>query len=129
MIHLLKIFTLLSFLCFAFLAKADQLAYLSKKEAKKAYRIMKKMDYLYLYCGCCDNDPVVIAAVIKAEVKITDYENYYEVVLTYKNPFGEIVTHGVDLAYVWTINKGKPITVGELMKLEHDPCNKIRIND
>jgi hypothetical protein len=35
-------------------ARADQLAYISKDQAKKARKEINKLDYAYPYCGCCE---------------------------------------------------------------------------
>lgn len=105
--------------------KADQLSYISKSQAKKAKRAIKKMDYVYLYCGCCNNDPKKLVKIIKTEVKFTNYQNYYQVVLTYIDKDGVTKTEGIDLAYVWINKKNKIQTVGELLNYEHDPCNRL----
>jgi len=116
---------LLLSLLMALPAQADQLAYISKKQAKKARRAMKKMDGVYLFCGCCSGDERKWVQIDKVEVRFTDYENYYEVVITYTDKAGNNQTIGVDLAYVWTNKGGKTQTIGELLGFEHDPCDRL----
>ena len=118
-------FILLFSALFALPASADQLAYISKKQAKKARKALKKMDYVYLFCGCCDAEPAVRAKIGKVEIKYTEVEDYYEVVLTFIDETGKLRTLGVDLAYVWTNKGGKTRTIGELLDMEHDPCTRL----
>lgn len=120
--------TLLIFLLiltFIIPVKADQLSYLSKKDAKKASRVMKKLDSVYLFCGCCDENVIEVARTVKVEVKFTGYENYYEIILTYKDKKDNLQTMGVDLAYVWSKKNKKIQTIGQILKLEHDPCRSL----
>jgi hypothetical protein len=116
---------LLFTLLLAIPARADQLAYISKKQAKKARKEIRKMDYVYLYCGCCNSDIKELVKVVKVNIKFTGYENFYEVILIYIDKFGNTVTKGVDLAYVWTNKNNEIRTIGELLKLKHDPCKPL----
>ena len=109
-----------------FPAKADQLSYLSKKEAKKASRVMKKLDSVYLFCGCCDENVIEVARTVKVEVKFTGYKSYYEIILTYKDQKNNLQTRPVDLAYVWSNKNKKLQTIGQILKLEHDPCRNLK---
>jgi glutamine amidotransferase-like uncharacterized protein len=114
--------TLLFSFLFTIPAKADQLAYISKGEAKKAAKVIRKMDYVFLFCGCCDNEKAEKVKVVKVEYKFTNYENYYEVILTYKKEDGSVMMEGIDLAYVWS---NKIQTIGEILSYEHDPCSRL----
>ena len=118
---------LIFLLIFTFIipVKADQLSYLSKKDAKKASRVMKKLDSVYLFCGCCDENVIEVARIVKVEVKFTGYENYYEIILTYKDKKDNLQTMGVDLAYVWSKKNKNIQTIGQILKLEHDPCRSL----
>ncbi len=122
--HKIPIIILLT-LTFVTPVKADQLSYLSKKDAKKASRVMKKLDSVYLFCGCCDENVIEVARIVKVEVKFTGYENYYEIILTYKDKKDNLQTMGVDLAYVWSKKNKKIQTIGQILKLEHDPCRSL----
>ena len=119
-------FVLLFSVLFALPASADQLAYISKKQAKKASKVLSKMDYVYLFCGCCDADPAKMAKIEKVAVKFTEVEEYYEVVLTYTDEAGDTQTLALDLAYVWTNKENKVQTIGELLGMEHDPCMRLK---
>jgi len=102
---------------------ADQLAYISKSEAEQAAKLIKGKKII-LFCGCCSDDTPLKVKVLKTEVKYTGYEDYYEVIVTYKNSEGETVSKGIDLAYAWVKNKKKTKTVGQVLGLEHDPCSE-----
>lgn len=100
---------------------ADQLAYLSKKDADRGAEFIEKIKKIALFCGCCDNAEVEKIKVKGAEVKFTGYEDYYEIHILYMY-HGETKSTPVDLAYVWVNMKGKIQTVGQALGLEHDPC-------
>lgn len=104
-----------------FLAKADQLAYLSKSDANKAIDWIVQQEYIYLFCGCCDGDTPRKVKMHNAFIRKTGYEDYYEVVLKYSED-GEVKEEGVDLAYTWVRRKNKFKTIGELIHLVHDIC-------
>jgi hypothetical protein len=101
---------------------ADQLAYLSKENAEKGVAYLLKHKKVIIFCGCCEGVIPLKVKIIKAEAKFTNYENYYEIYITYKNPQKTITTLPVDLAYLWTKYKGKIMTIGQILNLEHDPC-------
>ena len=86
---------------------------------------MKKMDRVYLFCGCCTGDAKELAKVKKVKIRFTDYERFYEVMLTYTDRSGATKTTSVDLAYVWSNKGGKVQTIGELLSLKHDPCSRL----
>ena len=118
---------LIFLLAFSFInpLKADQLSYLSKKEAKKGRRVINRLDSVILFCGCCDENVIEVARVVKVEVKFTGYENYYEIILTYKDNKNNLQTMGIDLAYVWSNKNKKLQTIGQIINLEHDPCRSL----
>jgi hypothetical protein len=102
---------------------ADQLAYISKADAEKAAALIKGKTII-LFCGCCTDDEAVKVKILKTEVKYTGYEDYYEVIITYKNIEGDEITVAIDLAYVWMKYKKTTQTVGKALNLEHDPCSE-----
>jgi hypothetical protein len=106
-------------------SKADQLSYLSKKEAEKGCSVINKLDSVYLFCGCCDENVIEVARRVKVEVKFTGHESYYEIILTYTDKNDSIQTMGIDLAYVWSKKNKKLQTIGQILKLEHDPCRSL----
>jgi len=117
------LFGLILFGC-SFAAQADQLAYLPKQDAEKAAEFIKTQEFIYLYCGCCDahESPVKIKPV-SVEVRYTNYEDFYQVVVTYEDASGAIQTEFTDLAYTWVKKKRKMLTVGAVMDFEHDRCH------
>ena len=109
----------LTFFCFV-LAKADQLAYISKEQAMQAAEIIKKAKVVYSYCGCCEEAKPIKLKVDKIIVRATGYEDYYEVIVVYKGT--EIA---LDMAYTWLKQDKKYNTVGKLAGMEHEPCRRI----
>ena len=104
---------------------ADQLSYLTKEQAKQGVKSIRKLDYVYLYCGCCDGNDVGLVKITKVKYKFTNYENWYKVMLTYIDKNGVEKTEGIDLAYVWTNQNGKLQTIGEVLNFKHDPCKRL----
>lgn len=107
---------------FTTFAKADQLAYISKEEAEKAAEFIRSQKFIYLFCGCCENDTPKKIKPVSVEVRYTNYDNYYEVVVTYAGENGT-QTEELDLAYTWVKKRKKMSTVGTMLNMSHDPCN------
>ena len=95
---------------------ADQLQILTKKEAKKARKVIKKNKTVYLLCLCCGEVDEMKAEVEKVEL-VKDGDGDYEVCITY-NGKREVI----DLAYIWVDVDGERKTIGEVLGLDHDPC-------
>lgn len=121
---LIALALLFSTVCFA-----DQLAYISKKEAKKAVKKIGKMESVILFCGCCDDTTPKEVIPIKVYYKYTDYEEYYEVFIEYLDPDGHVHTAALDLAYVWHKTSTGIETIGTLLNLEHDSCKEPKIEE
>jgi hypothetical protein len=117
-----KIILFLSIIISSHQLFADQLAYLSKQEAEKAVAYLLKHKKVINFCGCCNEAIPLKVKVINAEARYTNYENYYEVYITYKDKNNQSKSIPVDLAYLWTKYKGNVVTIGEVLHLEHDPC-------
>jgi hypothetical protein len=119
-----KLILSFAFLAFVGTASADQLAYISKAEADKAAALIERQKNVTLFCGCCDGDVPITVGVEGVEVKATGYEDTYEVIITYTDANGEVQTAALDLAYAWVEGKKGLSTIGEMLGLEHDPCNR-----
>lgn len=122
---------LLSLLVLIFLSNnvfADQLAYISKSQAAEAVEFLEKKKYVYLFCGCCDNETPEKVKIEHVSYRHTCYEDYYEVVLYYISENGEVDEKGIDLAYVWYKKRRKQgKTIAKILKYEHDSCKKLKI--
>ena len=122
-----KIFLLIFIALVGVNAKADQLACLSKSTAEKASKVISQQEIIVLFCGCCDGDIPQVVKVLGTKV-IKDCK--FQVVITYETMDGEIKSESVDLAYVWMEDPDDNYTslgtrtVGQILKLEHDPCSK-----
>ena len=102
---------------------ADQLAYLSKEDAEKAAELIQGKKVI-LFCGCCTGDQPIKVKVLKVEVRYTNYKDFYDIYITYKNENGDLTTEPIDLAYTWVKLKKKSQTVGKVLGLKHDPCSE-----
>jgi hypothetical protein len=108
---------------------ADQLAYISKEDAEKAVEFIRKQKSIILFCGCCDNDKPIMIKPVNVYAKYTNFENFYEVVVEYKNKEGLISTTELDLAYTWYKKKKKIETVGQKLNLKHDFCKTFKASE
>jgi hypothetical protein len=124
--HLFLVLFLIS-IFFATQAKADQLAWITKSQAKKAVKYLKKQKEVILFCGCCDNDTkdkVSISAVsyrhptMGGEVQ----KDYYEVFITVYED-GQMKEISLDLAYVYVNKKQQAACLGLELGFECDPCS------
>ena len=120
----MKIFAVtLILIAFCSITKADQLAYLSKTDADRGAKVIKETQSLVLYCACCSNYSVQKVEITNVTVKYTGYEEYYEIIIEYIDDKGNEQSEAIDLAYVWTMQNGKYVTIGQILELEHDPCS------
>lgn len=107
-----------------FLVKADQLQWLSKKDAQKGVDYLLTKKKVVLWCGCCTGDVKEKVKLLGAKVKHTGTENFYEVIITYKTASKEIKESAIDLAYIH-FKKGKlAYCVGTQLEMECDPCTE-----
>ncbi len=109
------------FVLTALFSFADQLEYVSKESAIAAAEAIQKARVVYAYCGCCDYEKPIKLKVEKIIVRPTGYEDYYQVYVVVDGT--EIP---LDLAYAWVKVEKSWKTVGEVVALEHDPCERIR---
>lgn len=106
--------------------KADQLAYITKKQAKETANYLKNnyVNEVVLYCGCCENVEKLKLKVLNATYRYTGYQKFYEVVLELEDKNGYYSTTAVDLAYVHINNGDEWVSLGKVMGYECDPCVK-----
>lgn len=101
---------------------ADQLAWITKKQAISAVDIINGQNELLLFCGCCDSDPKVYLQNIKCRMQYAGSNDYFEVLVTGHNKEGQQQEHAVDLAYVFVNVEGVAKCLGKELTLECDPC-------
>lgn len=119
------LFTLVLFFCLSFQVEADQLAYLKKEDAEKAVKELQQYSGIWLFCGCCDDKSMEYILPKKIYIKYTNYEDWYEVVVEYIDQNFVYKTITLDLAYVWVRYGSKYKTIGKILRLKHDPCERI----
>lgn len=98
---------------------ADQLSYITQKQAADAVELLKNYDVIFMYCGCCDDDEGEYVLINDVTMRHTGYEDYYEVVIEKESSMGFVP---IDLAYVWIPVGEYALTIGTVLDLEHDPC-------
>ncbi len=79
-------------LIFALTAFADQAAYITEKQAKKAVKLLKNKKLIKHYCKPCDDQSKRSEEIVTIEAVPTGYEDYWEV---------RVNGAGIDLAYVY----------------------------
>ncbi len=118
-----KVLTIL-FLAVSTMSFADQLAYISKTDADRAVVKLEKMKTIHLFCGCCSLEKPVKVQLIKVYAVATGHEEYWEVYIEYLDEDGITRNTPIDLAYVWKKGLFGSKTIGKLLGLEHDYCNR-----
>ena len=105
---------------------ADQLAYITKEQAKQtiAYFTDKNIKEVVLWCACCDNDPKTLLTVNRIYYKFTGYQSFYQIYIEGTTPEGQLIDEGVDLAYVHIKKNKKWRCLGKVLGFECDPCTK-----
>ena len=119
-----KCITILCLLLITSLAKADQLALISREQAEKAVAYLKKEAIAVLWCSCCDGDPMKRVTINEVFMKQTDDGKYYSVVLKGRDEEGKEVEEYLDLAYVFVKKGSKGQSLGKVLKFDCDPCVK-----
>ena len=95
---------------------ADQQAYISEKNAKRAVKLLKKKKQIKHLCEPCGDAEVRTMDIATIEAVKTGYEDYWEVRINGK---------GVDLAYIfYRKKKAKWLNVAKKLDLEVDGVSK-----
>lgn len=119
------IFILFTIFC-AKQTKADQLAWITETQAKKAVEFLKTQKKVILHCACCDKDPkkkVKIKNIVYRHPKMAGevQKDYYQVFVTIKVD-GKWKEVGLDLAYVHIQKGKKAFCLGKELGFDCDPC-------
>lgn len=118
------LFTLLITLMLPMLAKADQLAYMSKEEAIRATNFLKNQSSIILWCACCDGEQKMLVNLQKVNYEYTEYEDFYQVVIEGINNKKQIIIEKLDLAYVHINKNGIAVCLGSELEMDCDPCTE-----
>ena len=119
-----KLLCISMFLITSYLAKADELAWLSKDQAEMAVNFFKKhgIKKAIFWCACCDGERPRKIAITKVYYRNTASKEYYEVVIEGKDEKGSLVKEAVDLAYVHVPSGVKANCLGKELGFECSPC-------
>lgn len=91
-------------------ARADQAAYITEKQARKAALFLEKKGAVKHFCAPCGDRQSRFEKIEKIEAVPTGYENYWEV---------KINGRGIDLAYIYYEKKrGKWKNTAQRMDIE-----------
>ncbi|MFM7823685.1 MAG: hypothetical protein ACKPB3_07915 [Bacteroidota bacterium] len=104
-------------------AKADQLMYLSLKNAKAATEYLQTQKQAILWCACCTDEAKQLINVTSVNYYLVEAD-YYFVILRGTTPTGELVEKRLDLAYIHVNVQGKAKCLGQVLKITCDPCTK-----
>ena len=108
----------------SYLAKADQLALITKYQAEKTVQYFKVhgIDKAIFWCACCDGDSIRKIAITKVYYRNTVTKEYYEVVIEGIDENGGLINEAVDLAYVHVLSGQKANCLGKKLGFECSPC-------
>lgn len=120
----MKALILTIFLSIVGFAQADQLAWITEAQARKAADFLRTQETLLLFCGCCDNHDAQIIQVVEIGFEATPGGEYFEVFVVGVDPLGNEVRIPLDLAYVYFKKRKKAVNVGKYLGFECDVCTK-----
>jgi hypothetical protein len=120
----MKSLILTIFLFFVGFVQADQLAWITEAQARKAAEFLRKQESILLFCGCCDQHDAQIIQVVEIGFEATPGGEYFEVFVVGVNAKGKEVKIPLDLAYVYFKKKKKAVNVGKHLGFECDVCTK-----
>ena len=104
--------------------QADQLAWITEAQARKAADFLRKQESILLFCGCCDQHDAQIIQVVEIGFEATQGEEYFEVFVVGVDAKGKEVKIPLDLAYVYFKKKKKAVNVGKHLGFDCDVCTK-----
>ena len=91
----------IAFISISFSAMADQLAYMSEKQAKAAVELLQKQQFVLLYCPICDEQYKIYVELESVSYRFTNYMDYFEVLVEGIDSKGNNVSETIDLAYAY----------------------------
>lgn len=107
-----------------FIAKADQLEWVTKSQAEQAVNYLKKQSELILWCACCSDDIAERVMINNVYFEKVENTEYYQVFIKGSNEMGDDFTKGIDLAYVHVKIGKNAVALGRVLKFKCDPCTK-----
>jgi len=120
----MKALILTIFLFIVGFVQADQLAWISEEQARKAADFLRTQESLLLFCGCCEQHDAQIIQVVEIGFEATPGGEYFEVFVVGVDAKGKEVKIPLDLAYVYFKKKKKAVNVGKHLGFECDVCTK-----
>lgn len=104
-------------------AKADQLAWLTEDQARKAVNFLRGQETILLFCGCCNDHDEKIIKVLEVSFEATSGGDYFVYVIGIDKK-GKQEKIGLDLAYVYFKKRKKAVNVGKYLGFDCDVCTR-----
>jgi hypothetical protein len=120
----MKSLILIIFLFIVGVVQADQLAWITEAQARKAAEFLRKQESILLFCGCCEQHDAQIIQVVEIGFEVTPGGEYFEVFVVGVDAKGKEVKIPLDLAYVYFKKKKKAVNVGKYLGFDCDVCTK-----
>ena len=114
-------FTLLIAVSFSTIARADQLQSLNFEQADAAVAYLSDVEYVILYCGCCETDEMVLVYISSVYYEEVGEDEYVVHVAGVDADGNELDTE-IDLAYVHVNIEDMFYCLGQQLGYECDPC-------
>ncbi len=106
---------------------ADQLSWLTKEQADKAYKFLKLQTgkNLLSFCGCCEKDPKEYFVLLNVAIISTDQPNFFQIKIDgRKKGEAKSFSETFDLAYLWIQKGTQSACLGKELEFECDPCKE-----
>jgi hypothetical protein len=111
-----------------FQSRADQLMALTAEQLSAAASYLNSEEFILLWCGCCDEDPIRVVEIQELYWEETEFLDeagnpLYTLMLNGIDQNGnEISGEPLDLAYVHVIVENMAYCLGVQLGFECDPC-------
>ena len=116
-------FTLLIAVSFSTIARADQLQSLNFEQADAAVAYLSDVEYVILYCGCCETDEMVLVYISSVYYEEVGEDEYVVHVAGVDADGNELDTE-IDLAFVHVNIEDTFYCLGQMLLYECDPCTE-----
>jgi hypothetical protein len=118
--------------CFTFilmlislLSKADQLAWVTREQAKEATDLLLTQSVVISWCACCENSDKTWIKISNAYFKpVTSHPEYYEVFIQGVDSDNKSINESFDLAYLHYQVNGMAVCLATGLGFECDPCTQ-----
>ena len=107
------------------LSKADQLAWVTREQAKEATDFLLTQSEVVFWCACCEKGDKTLIKISNAYFKpVTAHPEYFEVFILGMDSDNKSRNESFDLAYLHYQENGMAVCLATGLGFECDPCTQ-----